>query len=71
MLIRVGCKNVLDPTFSFLSTYFERSQIHPPTVTRLFLSRYRGSSQGSFSLSCVDLGSSICSIWYMIRNISF
>ena len=44
MPILVQCKNVLDPMRSFLSTYRERPQIHPPTAMHLFLSRYRDSS---------------------------
>ena len=49
LLIQGLCKNVLDLTFSALSTYFGRSQIHFPRVKHLFSSRYRDSNQDSFS----------------------
>ena len=49
MPIPVQCKNVLDPTYSFLSTYSEMFQIHVLTAIHLLLSRYRDSSLESFS----------------------
>ena len=49
LLIQGLCKNVMDLTFSALSTYFGRSQIHFPRVKHLFSTRYRDSNQDSFS----------------------
>ena len=49
MIVLARCKNMLDPTCNALGMYFERSQIHPPTVKRLSLSRYHDSNQGTFS----------------------
>ena len=55
MPIPARCKNVLDPTYSFLNTYSEMFQMHPLTAINLFLSRYRDSSLGFFPHGILSL----------------